>query len=128
MIVSASDLTRTRLCRAENCERDAENYSHLCYRCQRSPKPIRLQGEHPISPPTLRCGSCDQFKPDEAFSKSITSTHARRKRSSECKACAKKRRLIARQNPAVLARERATQNRYRARLRAELDDVREQQS
>lgn len=35
MIVSANDLCRTRLCRGDLCEREAEPYSRFCWVCER---------------------------------------------------------------------------------------------
>lgn len=113
MIVSAQDLTRTRLCQAERCEQDAEHNSHLCWRCLRLPE-VRLHAPPEVyNGPTLPCCVCKQFKPDTDFPKQTAGKAAsRRYRNNECKACSAARRRVKRTDPIVSQREAQIKRNY----------------
>lgn len=94
MIVNASDLTRTRFCRAQNCGEDAEPYSLFCtphHRRHRAGINIPLHVQPPPLPPSLKCSKCHQWKPDDAFNNRATNDAGastdRRGRRSECRDC-----------------------------------------
>lgn len=94
MIISAHYLCITRLCRAEGCERDAENYSRLCYRCQKR-QDVRIHTPPPQGEPTLWCSQCRRDKPDTEFPYKDTAgkasggrTSQRRGRYYACLKCA----------------------------------------
>jgi hypothetical protein len=110
---SAHDLCLTRLCQASGCEGEAASGWALCDRCSRRQLrgyPIVLhlvEQPKPVDRETmLWCGgSCQSWKPDEAFSQ-VRSNGYRRGRHHECKPCASTRRRVARANRSPEARER----------------------
>jgi hypothetical protein len=113
VIVSASDLTRTRLCRAENCPNDAENYSRLCWQCERKE---RLQRAATIPhPDELECGACHQWKPDNEFAINVRNTR-RRRRHHICTKCVRERAQASIEGQRRRARDR---QRERRRLKAD---------
>lgn len=109
MIISAHYLCVTRLCRAEGCENDAENYSRLCYRCARRDD-VRI---HVIPVPLeaiLWCSICRQDKPDEQFAMRPTTGEASGGRTSNRRgryyACLKCEALARRQERAKRAKRK----------------------
>lgn len=108
MIVSAQDLCRTRLCRTQDCENDAETYSLLCSPCQRRRRLGPAANTQPE--PTLVCGNCGREKPDKAFAINARLTN-RRRRHYHCKQCVHRRAIAARERQ--LARQRARKREVR---------------
>lgn len=99
MIISAQELTRTRLCRAHLCTQEADPYTRFCHHHHKQHQAgveIRLQGAPPPQDhQTLRCFNCEAFKPHAAFSRCLQNTW-RNQRHHECKQCAAERRNISR--------------------------------
>jgi hypothetical protein len=124
-MISAQDLTRTRICAAHHCELDAEPGHEFCWRCARKPNIRRHEAPEVYTGPTLRCCSHERyfpgqnaFLPDEAFShgKKIE----RRGRNQECRKCSKQRRILQRalMTPEEHAAECARQAERRLKARA----------
>lgn len=125
MIVSGHDLCRTRFCRAERCENDAENNSLLCASCIHKSRTGRRVVIHtPPEPlePTLRCNTCKTWKPDAAYPLFDPSTRRaggrnpdRRGRYCVCLECEAKRRAKSRANdPEYNAKQTARRKAKRA--------------
>ena len=107
MILSAADLCRTRLCRARDCDRDAETYSLLCASCERkraNGRHVALHENPPQLEPQLYCHGCRTWLPDETFGErqpnSSGYSPTRRGRRSECHPCEAKRRRECRKRHA----------------------------
>jgi hypothetical protein len=124
-MISAQDLTRTRICAGANCPEDAEHGSELCWRCTKGAQVRLHQAPEVYTGPTLPCCSHaryfpDQssFLPDEAFSAS--NKQERRGRHQECRDCRKVRLALDRAlwTPDEIAADRAKQAARRRRLRA----------
>lgn len=96
MKVNAQDLTATRLCRAEQCPHDAENYSRLCAACERKEASGRSIPTHVTPSPstTLSCNDCGRSKPDKDFAIAVRLTK-RRGRHYFCKKCVQRRLIEA---------------------------------
>lgn len=98
LMVSAHELTKTRLCQARDCEHDAEPLSMLCNRCDkrwRAGHQLHMneivQPRAPDPALELHCTGCKGWKPDAAFALN-SEKHLRRGRRSECRECCNLRR------------------------------------
>lgn len=69
-VYNAHDLCVTRICQAANCENDAMPGWPICERHDRLHKRgvrVTLHETPPLEQPTLRCSTCNEWKPDEEF-------------------------------------------------------------
>lgn len=128
IIVSAHELTKTRLCQAARCEFDAEPGWALCRTCDkrwRAGKEIVLHTivQPKIPDPTieLNCTRCGDWKLDDLFSRGKDKGPARRGRKCECRACdtLRRREWRARLTPDQLAALQARETASRRKRDAE---------